>query len=206
MKKLTTFIVICSLLFSVNHANADLTLTKVDGDWSNPVGDGTTISGNVIYDTLATNGVPVLYGNQLQDQIRWGDPASLAGKSGLGFTGSAPPNVTVVTGNAFEIGQLAHFNNPIFEGSELTSADLTVEMDFLGVGIKSFTFTLLINETPNTSDPVASADIISFPSSYAEETFDIGGMLYTLALLGLGNNPSSLLSNFSSPEGGTNNT
>ncbi len=204
MKKYTTGIVICLLLFAVNHANADLTLTAVDGDWSNPKGDGTTISGNVIYDTSATNGVSVLYGNQLQDQIRWGNAAE---KSGLGFTGSAPPNLTVVNGNAFEIGQLAHFNNQIPLGSELTSVDLTVDMFFLGIAVpKSFTFTLLIDETPNTGDAAANADIISFPSSYADETFDIGGMLYTLQLLGFGDNPSNPLSYFSSPEGGINDT
>jgi len=200
MKKYTTGIVICLLLFSVNHANADLTLTAVDGDWSNPVGPGTSISGNVI----TIDGVGTGYGNTLQDQIRWGNAAE---KSGLGFTGSAPPDLTVVNGNAFEIGQLAHFNNPIPAGSELTSVDLTIDMVFLGAAMpKSFTFTLLIDETPNTSDPVASADIISFPSSYADETFDIGGMLYTLQLLGFGNNPSSPLSYFSSPEGGINET
>lgn len=200
MKKYTTGIVICLLLFSVNHANADLTLTAVDGDWSNPVGPGTSISGNVI----TIDGVGTGYGNTLQDQIRWGNAAE---KSGLGFTGSAPPNLTVVNGNAFEIGQLAHFNTPIPAGSELTSVDLTVDMVFLGAAVpKSFTLTLLIDETPNTSDVAASADIISFPSSYADETFDIGGMLYTLQLLGFGNNPSSPLSYFSSPEGGINET
>lgn len=200
MKKYTTGIVICLLLFSVNHANADLTLTAVDGDWSNPVGPGTSISGNVItFDGAGTG-----YGNALQDQIRWGNAAE---KSGLGFTGSAPPNLTVVNGNAFEIGQLAHFNNQIPLGSELTSVDLTVDMFFLGIAVpKSFTFTLLINETPNTGDAAANADIISFPSSYADETFDVGGMLYTLQLLGFGNNPSNPLSYFSSPEGGINET
>ena len=201
MKKFTTSIVICLLLFVVNHANADLTLTAVDGDWSNPVGDGTS---TVQYLTVSGIG----YGNGTQDQIRWGDPVD-NDKSGLGFTGVAGDGTTSTfdIGNAFQIGQLAHFNNPIWSGSEITSADLTVDLDFLGAaGTKSFTFTLLINETPNTSDAAASADIISFPSSYTDETFDIGGMLYTLQLLGFGNNPSSPLSYFSSPEGGINET
>jgi len=200
MKKLTTLIVICLLLFSVNHANADLTLTKVDGDWSNPAGPGIS---TVQYLTVSGIG----YGNGTQDQIRWGNAEE---KSGLGFTGSAPPNLTVVNGNAFQIGQLAHFNNPIPAGSELTSADLTVDMFFLGIAVpKSFTFTLLINETPNsTGTSPADDDIISFPSpsSYAAETFDIGGMLYTLQLLGFGSDPLAPLSQFSSIEGYDNTT
>ena len=199
MKKFKTGIVICLILFSVNYANADLTLKVVDGDWSNPVGPGTSISGNV----LAIDGVGVGYGNGLQDQIRWGTAAE---KSGLGFTGSAPPNLNVVIGDVFEIGRLTHFNNPIPMGSELTSVDLTVDLDFLEVaGTKSFTFKLLVNETLNsTGTSPADDDIISFPVSYPTETFDIGGTLYTLQLLGFGSNASSLLDKFQSPEGGTN--
>jgi len=198
MKKYTTGIVICLLLFAVNHANADLTLTAVDGDWSNPLGDGTST-----VDYLTVSGIG--YGNGTQDQIVWGNAA---GKSGLGFTGAAGGVTTLIfeIGNAFEIGQLAHFNNPIPLGSELTSVDLTVDMDFAEVvGTKSFTFTLKIDETPNSTETSpADDDIISFPSSYPAETFDIGGMLYTLQLLGFSQNASSPLSNFSSPEGGTN--
>ena len=199
MKKFTTFIVICLLLFSVNHANADLTLTAVDGDWSNPLGDGTSIPGNVI----TIDGIGVGYGNGLQDQIRWGTAAE---KSGLGFTGAAG-GVTTLTfdiGDAFQIGQLAHFNNPIPAGSELTSADLSVDLDFAEiVGIKNFTFTLLINETSNTNpDPLNSDndDFITFPTDYASESFDIGGQEYTLRLLGFGDTESSLVSYFQSTE------
>lgn len=201
MQKCTTFIMICLILFSVNYANADLTLTAVDGDWSSPAGPGTSIYGNV----TTIDGVGVGYGNELQDQIRWGTAAE---KSGLGFTGSAPPNLNVVIGDAFEIGQLVHFNNPISMGSELTSVDLTVDLDFLETAeTKSFKFKLLVNETLNsTGTSPADDDIISFPVSYPTETFDIGGTSYTLQLLGFGSNASSLPDKFQSPEGGTNDT
>ena len=134
MKKLTTLIVICLLLFSVNRANADLTLTEVDGDWSNPVGDATTAIPYVQYVNDVTLVAPNLYGNNKQDQIRWGNATE---KSGLGFTGAAGgwTTLTFEIGDAFQIGQLAHFNNPIPAGSELTSADLTVAMDFTEITI-----------------------------------------------------------------------
>jgi hypothetical protein len=194
--------IICLLLISVNHAKADLMLTAVDGDWSNPIGPGTSITGNVIYDTLATNGVGVTYGNLLQDQIRWGEAAEIY-KSGLGFTGVATP-LTIAIGDAFAIGQLAHFNNPIYLDTEIVSADLTINLTFSDT--ESFLFSFGINETPNTGTAAQNADIISFPSSYPEQTFDISGDSYTLKLLGFGSDPLIPLSQFSSLEGGTNNT
>jgi hypothetical protein len=204
MKKYATYMVICLLLLIVNNAKADLMLTAVDGDWSNPVGPGTSITGNVIFDTPATNSVGVLYGNLLQDQIRWGDPAN-SEKSGLGFTGAT--SSTIAIGDAFEIGQLAHFNNPIYDGTEIDLADLTITLKFDTGATTSFLYTLGINETPNnTGGSPGDDDIISFPSSYPEERFYISGELYTLQLLGFGSDAGSLLSQFSSPEGLTNDT
>ncbi len=198
MKKFATYMVICLLLLSVNHAKADLMLTAVDGDWSNPIGPGVL--------TVETyDGVGVTYGNSLQDQIRWGNYPSGGEQSGLGFTGAATPS-EFAAGDPFEIGQLAHFNNPIYSNTVIVSADLTINLTFGANPTESFLFTLGVNETPNTGTAEQNADIISFPSSYPEETFYISGDLYTLHLLGFGDSPTSLLSTFSSLEGGTNNT
>lgn len=120
----------------------------------------------------------------------------------LGFTGAATPPA-IVLGGAFEIGQLAHFNYPIYSNSVIVSADLTINLTFSTT--QSFLLTLGINETPNEGTS-SWDDIISFPSSYPKQTFDISGNLYTLQLLGFGSNAGSLLSGFSSPEGGTNST
>jgi len=197
MKKFAISTVICLLLLSVNHARADLMLTAVDGDWSNPLGPGVS--------TVNTyNGVGITYGNLLQDQIRWGNYPDWSEQSGLGFTGTTPS--TFAAGDTFEIGQLAHFNYPIYSDSVIVSADLTIKLTFSAGATESFLLTLGINETPNTTDPVASADIISFPSSYPEQTFDISGDLYTLRLLGFGSDPLTSLSQFSSLENGTNET
>jgi len=205
MKKFAISTVICLLLLSVNHAKADLMLTAVDGDWSNPVRPASSIYGTIIYN----NGVTDTYGNLLQDQIRWGNPPIGGEQSGLGFTGVvgvATLPATIVLGDVFAIGQLAHFNNPIFDNSVIESADLTINLTFSANPTESFLFTLGVNETPNTGTTEQNADIISFPSSYPEETFYISGDVYTLHLLGFGSNAGSLLSEFSSPEGGTNET
>ncbi|MBC8468419.1 MAG: choice-of-anchor K domain-containing protein [Planctomycetes bacterium] len=188
MKKFTICMIICLLLLSVNHVKADLMLTAVDGDWSNPVGPGVS---TVLYPSVGS-----------QDQIRWGNHPFGGEQSGLGFTGAATPPA-IVLGDAFEIGQLAHFNYPIYSDSVIVSADLTINLTFSTT--QSFLLTLGINETPNEGTS-SWDDIISFPSSYPEQTFDISGDLYTLQLLGFGSNAGSLLSGFSSPEGGTNST
>jgi hypothetical protein len=203
VNKFATCTVICFLLLSVNHVKADLMLTAVDGDWGNSVGPGTSITGNVFYN----NGIADTYGNLLQDQIRWGDPAD-SEKSGLGFTGVvgvATPPAAIVLGDAFQIGQLAHFNEPIWSNSVIVSADLTINLIFSATESFLFTFGIGINETPN-SGTSSWDDIISFPSSYPEQTLDISGDFYTLQLLGFGSDPLTLLSEFSSPEGGTNET
>ena len=191
MKKFAICTVICLLLLSVNNVKADLMLTAVDGDWSNPTGPGVS---TVSYPSVGS-----------QDQIRWGNYPAGGEQSGLGFTGAATPS-TIVLGDAFEIGQLAHFNNPIYSDSVIVSADLTINLTFSASATESFLFNFGINETPNTTDPVASADIISFPSSFPEQTFDIGGDLYTFQFLGFGSNAGSLLSEFSSLEDSTNET
>lgn len=186
------------ILAGVGTANASVTLSSVDGSWSNTVG-GTGVNYPV--------GVVVGYGNGLEDQVRWGDPAEFA-QSGLGFTGVAPPSMSFEIGDAFEIGQLRHFNNPIWSGSAATSTDLAVSLVFSDpAGLSgTFNFTFDIDETDNSPGPPASDDIITFPSAYAQETFDIGGTLYTLQILGFGPDADHLVSSFRSPEGGTNST
>ena len=131
-----------------------------------------------------------------------------SGQSGLGFTGAAPPAVVFDINDVFEIGQLRHYNNPIFAGSEASQAFLTISMIFSDpAGLAgAFDFNFAIDETPNTFGPPYSDDHITFPSSYAAETFEIAGVDYTLQLLGFGDSHSNLLDSFSSPEGGTNAT
>ena len=190
MKKLKICIVACLLLFSLNSAQADLTLNSVDGDWSNPVG-GTDIN--------YFNGVAVGYGNGSQDQIRWGTSTG-EGQSGLGFTGVAD-GTTIQEGTAFAIGQLVHFNRPIGSGTAGTGVDLTVTLEF--DNYEPFQLTLGINETPNSPPHGGYGtpdDFIYFPSSFTSSTFYIGGDPYTLEILGFGPDAGSILDEFQSPE------
>jgi hypothetical protein len=197
MKKLITICAVVMLMVIVSDGNASLTLSSVDGSWSNVVG-GAYIN---FY-----SGVPVVYGNGSEDQVRWGQNMG-SGQSGLGFTGVAPPPTSFEIGDAFEVGQLRHFNAPIAAGTAASSTDLSIAMAFSDpTGLSgTFTFTFNVNETPNnTGTSPADDDFIYFPSSYPEQTFDIGGNLYTLQLLGFGSSSSNLVPQFQSPEGGAN--
>jgi len=198
MKRLLLVACALTLFFGLVLNSHALTMSLVDGSWSNPVG-GTNIN--------FFNGVAVGYGNGLQDQIRWGVPQAV-GQSGLGFTGIAPPDQTFGIDETFQIGQLQHFNFPINTGTSISAVQLGIALTFSDPGglIGAFNFNLGVDETPNSPGPPASDDIISFPNSFPSESFNIGGIDYTLQLLGFGSSATSLLSSFRSPEGGTNST
>ena len=197
MKNLLGFLCAVTLVFGMAGVASALTLTSVDRSWSNLDVSGTY-----------NNGVSIIYGNGLEDQVRWGKPAGPGGQSGLGFTGIALPYSIFDIGEAFEIGQLRHFNNPIY-APWATSVDLDISLSFSEpAGLDPvFAFTFNIDETPNdTGDSPADDDYISFPSLYASSVFEISGVNYTLQLLGFGSDASSLVDQFQSREGRTNST
>ncbi len=194
MKKLL-FPLFLALTLIVSAANVPpalaLTLDQVTGTWQNVVG-GT----NINFPTVGT-----------EVQVRWGTSVGY-GQSGLGFAGSAPPQLTFDPEDAFMLGTLTHYNNPISGGTAASSVQLVINLDFSVPEVNpSFTFTFNINETPNTTgDDWLDRDFIYFPSSFPTETFTIGDTIYTLKLLGFGASADNLQSQFESPENGSNST
>lgn len=187
------------LILMAGKAGA-ITLSSDDGSWSNVIGGGATVD--------FVNGVPVSYGNGSEDQVRWGVSLG-SGQSGLGFTGAAPPPVSFGIGDAFEVGQLRHFNAPLSAGTGANAVDLSINLAFSDPADLSglFTFTLQVDETPNTTGgSPGDDDFISLLSGLPNETFDIGGTLHTLELLGFGPSPQTLVPQIQSPEGGTSTT
>lgn len=207
MKKLLTALAVSAVVLMVgSYAHAiSFTVTNITGDWSNTVG-GT----NVNYPA----DVAVGYGNQAQDQVRWGTDVG-NGQSGLGFTGNAggvAGNLSVPVNTTFEIGQLVHFNRPIAVGTNSTASDLTLTMAFVEIPNQVFTFTFAIDETLNQAPcaypgSTTCPDRITFPSSLPSQTFSYLGNLYTLQLVGfanaLGGDP---VTDFISEEGTDNDT
>ncbi len=208
MKRLRSIVVLVSLLAVAGTANA-FVLSSADGNWSDPAGSASAL-GSVVYNNGVDN--PRDYGNDLQDQIRWGlltVPGAGPEQSGLGFTGAAGDGVTVSfgTGEAFQIGELEHFNFPINAGTNVTDTDLTVAMEFSdpsGLN-ESLLFTVHIEETTNLPDLVD--DVISFPGPLPPSTtFSDGTTLYTLTVLGFGLTADTIQTQFVSPESQQNQT
>ena len=199
MKKVVTALVVVSLLGAVGTASAAVTLGSASGAWSNPVG-GTDVGYSV---------AAVPYGNGSEAQVRWGEPypdADLDPQSGLGFVGSAPPAQSFDLGDVFEIGMLTHFNNAVHLGTAVSAVDLTIATSFddpAGVS-GSFTFTLAVDETENEPGPVD--DVITFPVSVAPELAYVGEERYQLEIIGFGDDPGNLQSEFVSVEGQINST
>lgn len=201
MKHILIFVYIAMILVATSWGAGALTLSSVEGDWT-----GTTGGSNVRYN----DDVSIGYGNGLEDRIMWGQAASRAGQSGLGFTGAASASspMTFALGDAFSFGQLRHFNNPIFSGTAASEAFLNISMDFSDPGGLSnvFDFTFAIDETPNAPGPPASDDRISIPGAHQSQIFEYAGIVYTFEFLGFGDSADHLISSFTSPEGTTNAT
>jgi hypothetical protein len=194
-------LMVAALALSANTATASLTMDSDIGTWT-----GTDGGTNVQYQTVVVG-----YGNTSENQVRWGvpygAPNTIDNQSGLGFTGKAPSGspVTFELGDAFEIGQLAHFNHEIGNGGSPTEAYLKLMMDFTtpdGPLSQTFNFTFGVDETPGLN----TDDIISFPNAYAAENVVIGDTTYTVQLLGFGADPDNLVDQFVSVENGQVNT
>ena len=201
MKTIHTFLsvnFICLVL--VAGVNA-LTLTSAEGVWT-----GTSGGSYVRYIHDAT----IDYGNGLEDQVFWGSPATHRGQSGLGFTGSASADTPLnfEFGDAFTIGQLRHFNNPIYTGSAANQAFLDISLGFSDpAGLDDvFNMTFGIDETTNTSDREESADHITISDAYAVQVFEFSGVEYTFEFLGFGDTADDLIPSFTSYEEMTNDT
>ncbi len=194
MKRLVSIFIapIFVIIFFLSGPIYALTLSSVDGLWSNP--DPSDANINYYFD------VPINYGNGQEDQIRWGQSTG-QGQSGLGFTGISPPPFSFNVNDPFEIGLLRHFNEPIRPPS-VSSVDLELHLSFSDPLInEKFTFTFQVNETPNnTGDDWLDRDFIYFPNAYPTENFELNGISYTLKLLGFGNDPTNLVSQFESAE------
>lgn len=100
--------------------------------------------------------------------VTWGvgEPGSLS------FVGSAyAPKV----GEVFKVGTLTYHNGATRAGSSIDGVDLDIAMSFDNVAEENFIHhtRLSITNTPNTSDPVASADYVAFVMGGFSATFNV---------------------------------
>lgn len=192
---------LASALFvaSVAASAATVTITNTTPNWAMPVG-GTNHSEGW---------------NGSYYDVRWGSAGWFQPNSGLGFNPTNPPSGTYNTDTAFVLGQLRHYNNPINSGTAASSVDLHIDSTITGAtpATQGFDFRFLIDETPNRT-PCAypstpgnpCADRITFQNLDLTSSFLMGGIYYTIEMLGFGSSASNMLTYFDSQEGGNNTT
>jgi uncharacterized repeat protein (TIGR01451 family) len=169
-------------LFLIVGVVQALTLTSITPAWSNITGT----SGAPDCLTTPTVGAEV--------QIRFGDddfsapcPGSPNVQSGLGFEGGA--GATFNSGQPFVLGELTHYNNPVFASSLLQSASLDLTVSFSDPVYNGvFSTTVTLDETANNlntcpyGDTQPCADRISVERQ--SFLFSVGPTNYQFEILG----------------------
>jgi hypothetical protein len=162
-------ILLLCIVFGVSSAQAALFQGNSSGTFVNPTGPA-----GVVLTGVGT------------DSFTWGDGSPfLSPSSSLGYAGTSFDNNE---NDAFNFGTLSYFNGTISSGTGATSVDLSVKLNFTSPSalIESFMFDLALINSPNTSDPNASADIVNFDNTVSSNFFSFGGTDYTLEFLGFG--------------------
>ena len=147
------------------------------------------------------------------NQVRWGNPATADGKSGLGYVGSAPPSISLPFDTNFILGQLTHYNFPIRNAA--SGANLQISLTFTNAGqtiTPTFSYGFNIDETTNAStvDACDSAKQISnvpcddviTPNDPQPRTFTLNNRQYQVTISGFSTNTdgSSPLEKFTTVE------
>lgn len=147
-------------------------------------------------------------------------PPTYENQSGLGFEGVS--NLDLTLGEAFNIGQLSHFNQTIYTNDFIgESAEIALTLDFglPGIGSKTFNFGFNIDETANhkgfnnngascayqTTAGLGCSDKITWDFSVDEsDSFTYEGEDYSLELVGFAEDLAgrNLATNFISQEEG----
>jgi hypothetical protein len=119
--------------------------------------------------------------------FQWGQPSTTSAyphSSALWFEPIAVSNVT--PGQYFDIGSLYFRNGTIKSNTGASAVDLSLTLNFSnssGIAPITTVYTSDLINTPNTSDPIASADIVSLRNLGAPLNFtDASGNRYYLEL------------------------
>jgi hypothetical protein len=164
---------------------AIVTLNNVDGTWSNAAGSPTCLRYNNTANTTDEN--QVAYGSSSYP-ISCPSSLDLTRQSGFGFNGTNGP-LPVETGEIFLLGELTHYNRPIYATNPFTTVDLDIALQFSGLPTSTLSFEMRLDETPNDTPcdypgNTICPDKVDFSTTVGEETFWIDGKRYTLAIVG----------------------
>ncbi len=115
----------------------------------------------------------------------WGESAA---PNSLAFD-KGPGAFATVTESAFKVGKITYFNGTTTIGTTPDTVDLALTLNFaapaLGAIVSDYAFKLVT--TPNTDDPIASADYVYLPTAFSTTSFLIDGTTYNVKLAGFEN-------------------
>ncbi len=133
----------------------------------------------------ATGGPGLVTTGEGTANFTWGIGVNGSGPSSLDFTSES---YVGETDDIFSFGTLDYFNGTIAGNSGADAVDLNVSLSFTNpTGIDStFDYNLQLINSPNTSDPIASADMVFLPGTVPDNSFSFDGVDYTLEFIGFG--------------------
>ncbi|GEM_PF-5424650 len=112
--------------------------------------------------------------------LYWGKPyySPTGPQESLIFQGNTQTTTVTPGYTAFEIGRLTHANNAIWGVSNITSANLSLQLSLAGSPTVNFSYNFDISQDPNTY-----TDTLTF-SPVGSTQFNLGGQSYSFNLLG----------------------
>ena len=121
-----------------------------------------------------------------RDQLRWGTTDN-SKQSGYGFMDNdAALNGQLALNQDIILGTFTHYNYPIDSGTAITAASMQITFSVTDAYGVTTPVTLMLNfshnETPNSSDPMASRDIVTVGQTSV--TFNYQGQVYTVQVIG----------------------
>ncbi|MEQ9028993.1 MAG: choice-of-anchor K domain-containing protein, partial [Aggregatilineales bacterium] len=167
-----------------------VTLSLADGVWLN----GTSPDGSTPTCLFYVNSPPT----NDENRVTFGTPSALgncpsassvAVQSGFGFDGNSA--IQFSPGTVFVLGELTHYNNPIYRFVNLSQVDLGIDLMFSSPSISTrLDYTILLDETDNVQDTcpygdtVPCADRVEIVSPPESQEFNINGTQYVLDIVG----------------------
>lgn len=153
--------------------------------WGNATGGP-----NLVTDTQNTNNTSTFKSGNTKLDLGGGQYLDAGVQNALSFT---PQPFTSITPNTwFDFGAMQISNGTTFYNSEATGVTLSVN---LNLSQPAVSYTAYVNlglvSTPNTSDPLTSADIVQLLNPTTDFTVTIDGVQYRLQLQWVSKDPSS---------------
>ncbi len=126
----------------------------------------------------ATGGPNLAIGGLGTNTFSWGTGVD-SPSSSLSFVGKSVQGA--IPEQPFVIGTLSYLNGSVLAGTEAHSVGLETTFTFSGL-TQSFDYGFTLINTPNTSNPIASADSVLLSNSLPSARFDLNGVNYTVNL------------------------